>query len=153
MISHCQSRLNDERGFTLMELLVVILIIGILSAIAIPEFARQREAAHDAAAKSAIRNAMTQVESCFIANGNYGACNSAGLADYDINIGTGPEQVGVFTVSNVNGAYTIVSRSRTGTEFRFNRSVWNARNRWCSGTSWGCRSGTVPGQTWGSGHW
>jgi type IV pilus assembly protein PilA len=43
---------DDEAGFTLIEILVVIIIIGILAAIAIPVFLNQRSKGYDAASKS-----------------------------------------------------------------------------------------------------
>jgi type IV pilus assembly protein PilA len=49
---------RDERGFTLIELMVVVLIIGVLVVIALPTFLGARERAFDRAAQSDIRNAF-----------------------------------------------------------------------------------------------
>ena len=56
------SPLRSEAGFTLIELVVVALIIGILSAIALPAFTGQRGKANDAEAKAALRNAQEAIQ-------------------------------------------------------------------------------------------
>lgn len=64
-------RLQSESGFTLIELLVVVAIIGILAAIAIPQFAAYRKRGYEAALKSDLRNAATAQEAYFAQNFTY----------------------------------------------------------------------------------
>ncbi|MFI5398301.1 MAG: type IV pilin protein [Candidatus Binatia bacterium] len=66
-----------NKGFTLIELLVVVAIIGILAAIAIPQFAIYRQKGFDAQAQSDLRNAGTAEEAYFASNQTYSACTTA----------------------------------------------------------------------------
>jgi type IV pilus assembly protein PilA len=64
-----QRMAQEESGFTLVELLVVMLILGILAAIAIPAFFNQRNKATDSQAKTAARTAETAMETWSTDNG------------------------------------------------------------------------------------
>ena len=62
---------KNEKGFTLIELMIVIAIIGILAAIAIPQFSAYRTRSFNAAAGADIRNAATAQEAYFVDNQQY----------------------------------------------------------------------------------
>ena len=58
-------RKNGQKGFTLIELMIVVAIIGILAAIAIPQFAAYRAKAQNTAALTDARNLRTNLEGFF----------------------------------------------------------------------------------------
>ena len=58
-------------GFTLVELLIVIAIIGILAAIAIPRFASYRQKSYNSAALSDLRNAKVKFAAYYADNHHY----------------------------------------------------------------------------------
>jgi prepilin-type N-terminal cleavage/methylation domain-containing protein len=56
---------ESNKGFTLVELLIVVAVIGILAAIAIPQFSIYREKGYNATAHADIRNAKTALETFY----------------------------------------------------------------------------------------
>jgi type II secretion system protein G len=64
---------KSQKGFTLIELLIVVAIIGILAAIAIPQFASYREKAFNTGSTSDLKNVKTGLEAYMADNQVYPA--------------------------------------------------------------------------------
>src|SRR5438874_7835200 len=77
MLEKLRARRQSEEGFTLIELMVVVLIIAILLAIAIPSFLGARGKAQDRAAQSNARNALTAEKTYYTDNQQYVDASSA----------------------------------------------------------------------------
>jgi type IV pilus assembly protein PilA len=70
---------DDEQGFTLIELMVVVLIIAILIAIAIPTFLGARNRAQERSAQSNLRNALTAAKTIYTDKSTYVDATPAAL--------------------------------------------------------------------------
>jgi type II secretion system protein G len=116
MVAKLRNRMtSEESGFTLVELLVVMLILGLLAAIAIPSFFNQRDKARDADAKAKVRSAQTAMETYATDNnGQYVGADAADLIAIEETL-TGTPTLLVVAAAAEN--YTVRVTSETGNTF------------------------------------
>ena len=83
-------KIKSQQGFTLIELLIVIAIIGILAAIAIPQFNSYKERAYDTDSKANLHNIYLACKAYWADNAGSDACSVAIAkgADYGFNAST-----------------------------------------------------------------
>jgi len=78
-----KKRAAGDDGFTLVELLVVVVIIGVLVAIAVPMYLNYRKGAANKSAESDVRAAVSAVEQFYTENGNSYPGNATSAANAD----------------------------------------------------------------------
>ncbi|MES0340738.1 MAG: prepilin-type N-terminal cleavage/methylation domain-containing protein [Candidatus Humimicrobiaceae bacterium] len=93
--------MKNQKGFTLIELMIVIVIIGILAAIAIPAFAAYQIKGYNASALSDLKNMQTSQVASSVDSGDYGTLALTTGAGAEVVLGT--EKV---SVSKDNMIYT-----------------------------------------------
>ena len=110
---------RTEEGFTLIELMVVVLIIAILIAIAIPTFLGARQRANNRAAQSSLRNALTAAKTIFTDNNDYTGATAGAVSAVEPSLSfvannvqsTGPKVVSVKAVSSTQWDAAVWSAS------------------------------------------
>lgn len=148
-----QRMASEESGFTLVELLVVMLIIGLLAAIAIPSFFNQRDKAYDASAKEMARTAETAMETYATDNGGvYTSVTPAKLNTIENSIQTAvsttkPYLSAAAAAGTGDKGWTLTVQSpKTGNTFSI------ARDATTSALTFSCNTGGTAGCPTG-GNW
>jgi type IV pilus assembly protein PilA len=116
---HLDARAADsaEQGFTLIELMVVVLIIAILIAIAIPQFIGARDRANDRATQSDLRNGLTAEKTVYTdTQAYYLSSASVKAAEPSLHWGT-TLLVQVGTNTDTNDTVCLSERSPSGSWF------------------------------------
>jgi type IV pilus assembly protein PilA len=143
-------RLADESGFTLVELLVVILIIGMLAAIALPAFLSQRTKAQDSQAKVYVTTAAKALGVWHTDNSTYAGADAAALQ------GVEPSLAGArnLTVSGDDSSFSVsvdsVAGASGGGTYTISLSSGGTTQRTCTNAGKGACAATpdAQGNSW-----
>ena len=119
---------STEAGFTLIELMVVVLIIAILLAIAIPTFLGAQNKAKDRSAQSSLRNGLTAAKTIYTDSSDYTTANETALGLVEPSLqfvatGTDSDDPKIVSVEGAGDTFYAAAMSKTGTCFYIKDTV------------------------------
>ncbi len=140
---------DSDEGFTLIELMVVVLIIAILIAIAIPTFLGARSRAQDKSAESSLRNSLTAAKTIYTDSEKYTDATPAALTAVEPSlkfeaIGTGSAGPKSVSVSETAGVIAMAALSNSGKCFVIRDNVAGPGTEFGTFTANPAAGGCVP---------
>jgi type IV pilus assembly protein PilA len=144
---------SGEEGFTLIEILLVMIIIGILSAIAIPAFLNQSRKAVDSGGKAMAHTTQVAMETFALDNkGSYATATPAKMKAIDSSILTAPGAPPRPYASAASGTattFTLTITTPTGNTFRIIKAATGAVTYTCTVPAGQNRGGCPSSGKWG----
>lgn len=135
-----RAALEREEGFSLIEVLVVALVIGLLAAITLTNFLQQQKKGWDVDAKTSARELVSHIEACFVEESAYTKCDSPAELATILNFPYGNNAGETQVVGAGEQSFTVIAHSRSGADFHIVKTDGRSPERTCSPRDGGCRN-------------
>lgn len=106
-------KLQQKKGFTLLEIIIVIIILGVLAALALPRFFRTVEYSRSSEATGNIQALRGSVERCRLQKGTYTTCSLSNLDVADPTLDPDTHFTYLLSINGTGDGFTILATRNT----------------------------------------